>query len=256
MQNSRTIVHTLGFNLTSEVEQTVRSLYEQNDKKDFQHVLVDLGFPLTDGKIIPQNIAEAKEINNKTNRRVAEHFGSQFMALKNTGVSQNWEMVRQYMSIGDNDALICADPDERPKNRGWVKAVSDVLLSGENIAWCSLMMKEHLPYMKNHDPRMINGHKVYMINGVLNWAQGGFSGKFLNLIGGVQVPKGAPIYGWIEEACTRQLKQLNYRVAILADYFVEHTECSPLYRAWKTDITTHVAKGQIDFETWLRKKSS
>lgn len=253
-QKNRIVVHTLAYNLTSEVRDAVDLLYKQNNSGYFTHVIVDLGFPIIEKNDIPLNIDAAKLINARENIDTAIKYGSKFMHIQNQGVSQNWEAVRNKFNISDDDVLICADPDERPKNDGWVKAISDVINAEKKIAWCSLMMREHQSLLRNTEERRIAGHRVYVMNSGFNWAQGGFNGKFLNQIGGVPVPKGAPIYGWIEQACTEKMQKLGYKIAILADYFVEHTECSPLYRAWKTDITSNVKDGQIDFETWLRKK--
>lgn len=252
----RIVVHTLAYNLSSEVKEATRLLYEQNNHDNFEHIIVDLGFPLLEKDKIPQDINKAKLLNSKENLNTALVHGSKFCSVKNEGVSQNWNLAKNQMDIQDNDVLICADPDERPKNKGWLAAIRDVIRHGKNIAWCSLMMKEHLPYMIRHKKINIHGYNVYILNGSLNWAQGGFNGKFLNEIGGVPVPKGAPIYGWIESACEEKMKQKGYVVAILADYFVEHTECSPLYRAWKTDVTSNVKQGQVDFEHWLIQRKA
>lgn len=251
---NRIIVHTLAYNLTTEVRDATKLLYEQNDKNEFEHLIVDLGFPITNGNEIPKDIEAAKLINARENLSTAILYGSRFMSIKNEGVSQNWNVVKKQMNPSDNDVLICADPDERPQNNGWVKAVADVIIYGDKIAWCSLIMKEHIPHLMSSEKRVIQGHNVYILKSSLNWAQGGFSCKFLNEIGGVPVPTGAPIYGWIEDACLQKMKRNGYMVAVLADYFVEHTECSKLYRAWKTDITSNVKNGQIDFGQWLKKQ--
>lgn len=252
-EENRIVVHTLAYNLASEVREATRLLYEQNDAADFEHLIVDLGFPLLQGDEIPEDINKAKLFNAQANLNTALQYGSQFCSLRNEGVSQNWNVAKKQMDIRDTDVFICADPDERPKNNGWLKAIRDVISHGPNVAWCSLMMKEHLSHLGNAKKMNIRGHEVYIMVGSLNWAQGGFSGKFLNEIGGVPVPAGAPIYGWIESACTEKMKKGGYVVAVLADYFVEHTECSPIYRAWKTDVTSNVKQGQIDFEKWLKK---
>lgn len=255
-EKSRIVVHTLAYNLTTEVREATRLLYKQNANADFEHVIVDLGFPLVEGDKIPENIDKAKLMNAQENINTAIDYNSQFMSVRNEGVSQNWNMAFKQMKIANDDVLICADPDERPKNDGWLKAVKDVIVHGPNVAWCSLMMQEHLTYFQNSKRINIAGHNVYILSGSLNWAQGGFSGKFLNEIGGVPVPVGAPIYGWIESACSEKMKKGKYVVAVLADYFVEHTECSTLYREWKTDVTSNVKLGQVDFEIWLRRRQS
>lgn len=247
----RILVHTLAYNLTSEVEEATKLLYQQNDKDNFEHVIVDLGFPIVEADKIPSSIDAAKLENAQLNIYTAMKYSSKFLSFANKGVSQNWEFVRQQLDVTDNDVLICCDPDERPKNNGWIKAVSDVLFNGNKIAWCSLMMKEHEQFISKLEKFNVGGYDVYFVEGRINWAQGGFSGKFLNEIKGIPVPEGAPIYGWIEDACVKKMQPLGYRVAILADYFVEHTECSPLYREWKTDVTTNYLQGQVTFDEWL-----
>lgn len=249
---NKIVVHTLSYNLASEVHDATKLLYEQNRYLNFRHVIVDLGFPITEGDKIPDNIDVAKLENSKRNIDTAIKYNSEFISIKNKGVSQNWESVRNQMDIKDEDVIICADPDERPLNNGWVRAINDVITNGNKIAWCSLMMKEHVSFMKKEDEKYIGGYRVYVMKSVFNWAQGGFSGKFLNEIGGVPVPKDAPIYGWIEHACCDKMFKLGYTWAILADYYVEHTECSTLYRKWKNHVTSNVKNGQISFDEWLK----
>jgi hypothetical protein len=126
-------LHTLCWNLVSEVEKAVKLLYELNDPKDFKHVIVDLGFPLESDEI-PLDIKKSKRNNTKRLRELAERYGSMYMKTQNEGVSQNWTQVYNTLGIKDNDCLICADPDEHPLNEGWVKAIGDVLKSDEKYA--------------------------------------------------------------------------------------------------------------------------
>ena len=252
----RTVVHTLCFNLPGEVETASNLLYRQNPAKNFEHVIVDLGFPLEKKDVIPKDIEKVKKSNSVRLLRFAKSIGSEYSKATNIGVSQNWETVRKHKKIGDHDVLICADPDERPQHDNWVQAVTEVLLHGEKIAWCSLMYVDHIPVLKDypHEVKYVYGHKIYLMNSLLGWAQGGFNGAFLNEIGGVPYHPKAPVYGWIEDACYTQMKKRGWRWAIIADYGVEHTECSPLYRAWKTEITSNVKKGQMSFEEWLKSQ--
>lgn len=255
-QLGRTIVHTLGFNLPSEIETATKLLYKQNPDKNFEHVIVDIGFPLEAGDQIPADIEKAKQNNSLRLFRFAKEQGSLYRKTKNIGVSQNWETIRQNMNIGDSDVLICADPDERPRHDNWLKAMSEVLMHGDRIAWCSLMYIDHIPVLKDypHKVKYVYGHKIYLMDSLLGWAQGGFNGAFLNKIGKIPVPDGAPVYGWLEHACYAKIKRYGWKWAILADFEVEHTECSPLYRAWKTQITSHVTQGQMSFEQWLKNQ--
>lgn len=254
----RTVVHTLAFNLPEEVKTATGLLYAQN-KTGFEHIIVDLGFPIETPDIIPADIEKAKANNSLALQKIASDYGSKYVKAPNVGVSQNWEWVRQQVNLPSNSVIICADPDERPKHDNWVSAVSNVLTApGHKLAWCSLIMEEQAKVIDKypHTVHFIAGYRVYVMDCIISWAQGGFNGKFLNEIGGIPAPEKAPIYGWIEDACYAQMKRLGWKWGILADYYVEHTECSPLYRAWKTQITSHVEKGQISFEQWLKSQNT
>lgn len=256
-------VHTLCWNLYHEIEQATESLYGLNDKSDFIHFIVDLGFPLEKDEK-PINVEES--IKNNSNRLIdlAFRFGSVYVKLENKGVSGNWdqiyEILKKNYSFSDDDCLICADPDERPKNKNWVKAVGNALKNND-YAWCSLTMPEHLKILNPHNTiqSFENGNRIWRVIGNLNWAQGGFSGRFINECGGVGVLDNMPIYGGIEEASIYLMNKLGYTWCMLPDYIVDHTDyekgtpnASRLLREWKNDIIFNLSE-QITFEEWLRK---
>lgn len=255
--NGRNFVHTLAFNTTDQVALAIHLLHEQNPDASFRHIIADIGFPLVKGDEIPPDIEAAKQINTSSLMHLAREYKSAYLQFANVGVSQNWDRIRHHVYLENDDVLICADPDERPQNAGWVNAIAAVLRGPERLAWCSLMMKEHLPLLeeKGMKTASINGYRVYIMDDIFSWAQGGFHGRFLNEIGGVPVPDGAGIYGWIEHACHQKIKQYGYRWAILADYFVEHTDDTPIYRKWKTHVTSNVSEGQMQFEDWLGREA-
>lgn len=252
-------VHTLAYNLVSETEKSVKLLYEQNE--NFVHVIVDLGFPLTEDKI-PENIQRAKLINSELLRDMANRYGSRYFKTENIGVSQNWTAVYKHLKLSDYDTLICCDPDERPKNNGWVKAVGDVLKYNSRYAWVSLMMPEHVEELSNVriDERFPSGHRVFEIEGGLNWAQGGFSGRFLNRCGGVPFIKSHPVYGHIETASIAKMKETEQTWCFLPDYIVEHTDyelghegTSKILRDWKNYIVFS-GKKQITLDQYICQK--
>lgn len=256
-------VFTLCWNLYHEVEQATDSLYRLNNKSDFIHFIVDLGFPIEKDEK-PVNIEETILNNSLKLTKLALKYGSNYVRLENKGVSGNWdqmyEILKASYNFSDDDCLICADPDERPKNNGWVKAVGDVLKEPQ-YAWCSLVMPEHLKVLNPHNTisKPVGKYRVWRVIGNLNWAQGGFSGKFLNECGGVGVLENMPIYGGIEEASIYLMNKLGYTWCMLPDYVVEHTDyekgtpnASRLLREWKNDIIFNL-KEQITFEEWLKK---
>jgi hypothetical protein len=255
-------VHSLCWNFPSEVEKTVDLLYGLNNKKDFKHVIVDLGFPLSTDEL-PINIRGSIHKNTIKLKDLASRYGSDYIRLDNEGVSQNWTKVYEYFNLDDDDILCCADPDEHPKNKDWVKAIGNVMREDDNYAWVSLTMPEHLSILNksNTIEHTIGGERVWDIKGSINWAQGGFSGYFLNDMGGVPYLKSHPIYGNIESASLEAMKDLGYKWCMLPDYIVEHTDyekgsegTSRLLREWKNFIIFNIERfGQITFEDYLEK---
>lgn len=246
------LVHTLAFNLPSETEEAVRLLYEQCGGEFDRHIIADLGFPISEDKL-PNSITEAKAINSEKLQALAQKYGSEYVKLPNIGVSQNWNQVIMHSQIQDG-VVICADPDERPKQKGWVKAIADVIKEHPKFAWVSLNTDAHEQLAKSGNllhHRMKSGkHNVYSVLGHSNWAQGGFNMNFLNEIGGVPVPKGDSIYGWLEHASYQKMAG-RYGWCILEDFYVEHTECSNLYREWKNYVIFDKPNSQISFEDYL-----
>lgn len=257
-------IHTLCWNLPTEVNKAVELLYELNNPNDFVHIIVDLGFPLTEDKV-PSNIEHAKNANTKILKSIAKKYNSQYIKFENVGVSQNWSMVYDYFKMDDTDILCCADPDEHPKNKNWIKAIRNVINGNPDYAWVSLIMPEHFNILNktNTIEQIINGERTWEIIGNTNWAQGGFSGKFLNQIGGVPFLNSHPIYGNIETASLYLMKELDYKWCMLPDYIVDHTDyekgsngSSMILREWKNFIIYNIDKyGQVTLEQYLQLKN-
>lgn len=251
-------VHTLSYNLVSETEKATKSLYELNS--DFHHIIVDLGFPLEKGNFIPDNIKKAKNRNSARLKALARKYGSEYVKLRNVGVSQNWTAIYEYLKMNPNDILIGADPDERPQQKNWVSAMAAILRSKKGIGMVSLTM----PGQTAIPQKTINVNSITGINpkNNLSWALIGFRGDFLNKMQGVPVPHWADRYGWIEGAVNQYFGWSGFNMAFLPDYTVIHTdyECgdegtSRLLREWKNLIVFEIKKyGQISFDDFLGRK--
>lgn len=250
---------TLGYNLPSEIAEKLYLLRQQN-KGDYQHFVIDLSFPLRYGSDVPKDIEDAKTQNIIDLLRYSEYYECKYLSIPNVGVSQNWSRVYEELKVGANDVLIGIEPDEKPLNKGYVQAMADVLLSDRKIALVSLLMKEQEQYLKDNPQSFteenIAGHRCYVVHGTMSMAMIGFSGRFLNEIGGIPVPDGTSIYGNIESASYNEIKEHGYEWCFLADYYVEHQENVPLYREYKTAVTSGAYAGnkQIDLEAWLKTK--
>jgi hypothetical protein len=261
---NKNYVFTLCWNLVGEVEKATKLLYDLNNPRDFTHIIVDLGFPLEQGNVIPEDISLAKKMNTIKLKHLAEDYGSQYLQLPNIGVSQNWTNVYKALNMDNTDILTGADPDEHPMNKNWVRAMGKVLRSNEKIALASLIMDAQLPVLKQlqYKKKIIDGETVYWVLGLINWALIGISGEFLNLIKEIPYPTIAPRYGWIESELYPLIVNNDYKWVFLPDYLVHHTDfelgdpgTSSLLREWKNQIVFKVKEtGQPDFCEWLKAK--
>jgi len=252
MSNPYVLVHTLAFNLPSEVEIATRLLYEQCNGDFNKHVIADLGFPISEDKL-PNSILEAKAINSEKLKSIAKQYGSEYIQLPNIGVSQNWNQIIQHYNLKEG-VIICADPDERPKNNNWVKAIADVIQMQPKFAWVSLNTEAHENQIQSnlikHYKINYYQYRLYSILGISNWAQGGFNVEFVNDIGEIPIPHNHKIYGSLEFASYQKMAG-RYGWCILKDFYVEHTECAHLYREWKNYVIFEKPKSQISFEDYL-----
>lgn len=259
----RIIVHSLCFNTPKELDTTLVNLKKQNPLTNYEHHVIDLGFPLVNFTDVPQNVEVSKHRNTDVLRLIAASAGSSYHRIENVGVSQNWTSVAMLTRCDDGDILIGADCDERPQTEGWVQAMMDVITADPTIAVVSLRMKEQdvffvdQPDVYTKNTLEIGGHKCFELTGPgVNWALIGISGKFLKEAGGVGVPKGAPRYGFIEVQVKEDMKRLGYREVVLADFYVEHVAAPPLYCEWKQYVASQAGldAGQPDFQFWLQGK--
>lgn len=258
----RTVVHTLGFNTLEANVNTIRRTREMNTRKRFEYIVADLGFPLAEfDEQPPVNIDQNKQLNSDGIRDFAKACEVEYVQLPNIGVSQNWEAIRQHKKVGKEDVLICADPDEKAINENWIHAIADVLQADRNMAWVSLHMPDYDILMErwgadHYTEKRIGGHHVIVFHSLALWAQGGFSGEFLEEIGGVPWQKLAPVYGFLESAAYERFGT-RWKWCALRDFHVEHQPSPPLYGQYKQYVASSkviTANQQTTFETWLREK--
>jgi len=251
-------VHTLCWNLPSEVEKVTKKLYELNDSSQFKHIIVDLGFPLVNDPVY--NVEDNKKHNTKELIRIAKKYGSTYVKMENVGVSQNWTQVYKYLNMEPEDVLIGQDPDEHPQSQDWIIAMADVIREGYSMT--ALMMTDHKPLLHGRKTQNVAGRRVLSNVKGINWALIGFSGAVLDKMGGVPVPNSADTYGWIENAVREQFAKHNENYAVLTDYTVRHTDyelgddgTSDVLRKWKNYIIFEQRGGkQMSLEEFITTK--
>ena len=261
-KNGRNIVHTLSYNLVSTTEDAVRRMYEMNDKRDFQHIVVDCEYPLLKKDKIPADLRKSKAQNTEALKELALKYGSTYIKIKNEGVSQNWSSIAKFAKLTDDDILCGVDPDELidMKSGGFIKAMGDVMRADPTYAVTSLIMQEQFAELNttNSVKRKVAGYNVIDVKGCLMWASIAVSGKFINELGGVPYPKNVKIYGGLEWAMIEHMDRLGYKYCMMQDYLVEHPkdDNADLYRQWKNDsiFGDYKNEKQIQFDAWLEIK--
>lgn len=260
----RNICHTLAYNIPGEVEKTTRMLYTQNARADFEHIIINLGFPMEDIDVIPSDFEKAKQRNSERLQEICRHFGSTYARRENIGVSQNWTQAYSMVSpLEDWDILIGTDPDEHTLNPGWVKAMCNVMRA-EELDVVSLSVPGQNEYIEQKlkcEAKTVPGvARVYIPHSPVNWALIGISGRLLKSMGYVPFPEAAKRYGWIEGSLMSALNHFGMRWGVLPDYGCNHTiwhmeEPIPIYQQWKYYIVNYAGRqAQISFEEFLQKR--
>lgn len=254
---NRNLCFTLSFNLISETEGAVKRLYEQNDRNDFDHWIVDCDWPLIEGDKIPDDLDVAKATNTQSLKHIADKYGSGYIKINNEGVSQNWTQVYNVLKPDDTDVMTCVEPDEEAIEHHWIKALGDVLRSPQdNFGYGAPTLADNKDVLKRSryaELMKVAGHNIYLMRGSVNYGLLSISGRLLNRMGGVPVPKITEIYGNIESPLLQEIKKYNMQWFILKDFYQIHTNIPKLYRAWKDDCIFGKFKDkQIHFEEWLK----
>jgi len=253
---NRNIVFSLCYNTTDAVREAIKNLYGRNKRKDFQHFIVDLEFPLLKGNEIPENIELAKRINTVNLKDIAHDYGSVYLKLPNIGVQQNHSQFYNYIKPDDSDVLIALDVDEDVITNGWVKAMAECLRSGK-IGLVSLLQTDIEQYIQKefYTIKEHNSYRMWVMKAMTNMALIGMSGEFLNKINlTLPFPESAKIYGYIE-SLVHLLAEHGFDWAILPDYQVEHNaQPNTLYREWKNWLIHKNITPQIHFDEFLSLK--
>lgn len=240
----KNFVHTLAYNLPSEVEKATKILYSQNKPCDFAHYIIDLGFPLAEGGELPKDITKARLHNSMKLKDICRRYGSVYIQMPNIGVSQNWEQVWKHLDMKPKDVLIGLDPDERPMNQDWVYAMGEINRL-DKIGLVGLMVEAHQNMIHRIQKKQFEYNKIkyYKFNQFLNWGLISMTGEWMQKMGKIPYPPNAKKYGWIEHEMIPYFDKLGYSWVILKDYIVGHTDyelnspgSSQILRQWKNTI--------------------
>jgi len=251
-----TYAYTLGFNLVSEIAESMRRMSEQNDARDYKHFLINLDFPLEKGDEIPRDVRIAKKNNTESLKELALKYGSTYLHFPNIGVSQNTANFVRYVNIGNDDFVVSVEPDEIQNEGGWIRSQTEVLQKDEILGYVAPILVDAIPFIENNPNAPIEniaGHDVYIVNGNMNYGNVAYSGKFINKMGGIPFPPSMPVYGGLEFSLKQHLDKHKMRWGLMKDYTTTHEQVVvPLYREWKNYlILENPNQKQISFEEWL-----
>jgi|GEM_PF-1075217 len=257
----RNLVHTLCFHTIEDIEKGIKRMYEMNDKRDFKHFLIDCDFPLIKSDEVPEDIEKAKRQNSESLKALAIKYGSEYMKIKNVGVSQNWNSVCQNLKLEEGDVLVGCDVDEEfdGKSGGWILAMCETLRSNPEYGYASLIMQEQFAELneRNSYERKLSGYNIIDVNGNMMIPILALSGKFYKEMGGVPFPKQAPIYGGIEGSLWEYAVKLKYKWCMMKDYIVKHPNTDgTLLREWKNTCVFKLKElgRQLSLEEFLKMK--
>lgn len=225
----RTIVHTLCFNTPEMVEGALQCHYHG----EYERYLIDCGFPGVDSEVW---------------KNLAWKYRCIYLKIDNGGVSENWNTVARILNVSDHDVLIGLDPDERPKQTGWIEAIASVMKADPTIGYITTNKIGYEPEGNINDYVDLNiaGVAVREYNSLVAWILGGFSGRCLNAIRGLAQEN--KYYGYLEHETLRRMKNHGFRWLMLRDYYAEHLASGEKLMEWKN--LNRDRNMQMSFEEW------
>lgn len=236
----------LAYNKAQVVEDAIERLLKTNpDTSKYYFILVDPEYPLN-----PANSIEYiwEKHRHKFN-------AASFFKIKNEGVAQNYNQVIFHFAFQPDDFVHFFDPDNAPRDVGYLDAMIDVLQNPE-VAYVTLERPDpDIPY---NDIKEINGHKCAVIYRGHSWPMGAFRADFLNEAYPIKQDNGA--WGFIEDWLYREFLRQNRIGVFLLGYVDEMIDGTgqgtggqdDFYLQYQVECANR--RTQETFETWLKKK--
>lgn len=171
---------------------------------------------------------------------------------KNLGLHIGFNALLEYVKPKPDDVVIAYDPDSFPIQKGWDKAMVDVL-KDKSFGWITIMnprcKRELLEF--GYTEEVVNGHRVWVtkkdiVNSTCAWRA-----EFLIKTQGLHESR--PYYGHLESVMWNKMKAMNLKWGFLVD-FEESDELRDLhdrdYIVYKW-CHSHLSSWDGDFESWL-----
>lgn len=231
------LLATLAYNSPTFVLEGIQHFRGNSDKSEYdRHVLFDPGYPLPDEKT-----------NRAIIQEIANQYNLEYVPMVNQGVHQNFQFAMEYMkaSKGDYFAPVC--PDTRGRNKGWVKAISEVLKADKKCFTCQL--NRDIDYRDyGAKTKIVGNHEVLYFPQLVAWSTGMFNCEILNSIGGFKAYNAR--YGYVEHYLADNLLPKGYHWYMIKNYF---DTCAgapdPLYNQWKQ--LSAAKQTSLDFKDWI-----
>lgn len=189
--------------------------------------------------------------------KLAAEFGWWCTEIPNAGVMENHNVcIHDLAHLQAGDYYVCADPDVRWQQKGWLSASIEALSWNDETVFCAAALPHHDEEWcwKAHGrviTKLPSGLRIARYRQLLAWSTGVWKGEWL-----AARPRNFkakhPQYGWTEHADIELMHQHGKKWLTLVDYYDHHLGSEPQYVEWKIECAQ--GKTSLPFNVWLQKK--
>lgn len=224
----------------------IGQLYRTREMDDW-HLIIDQHWPLDQ-----DNVGHAiRELRIR-------HKISYIDPGKNLGYHGGFNAAMQFFGdiMRDEDAIVCYDPDSWPEQRGWDRAIFDVMRTRPQVATCGIMgpighrevrERGYTEYPYDYSGAGYWRPKQAIIASLQAWRVG-----FIRSICGFHEPN--PFYGGIEAEMWAHLERKGLQWAVLPKFSDSdrlRQQKDPQYREWQW-AHAHLKNFHGDFGEFLQ----
>ncbi len=245
---SKTVLITPCFARWELLQNLLFHLHKDPAYGDIDHYVLDNYYPIN------------KDLNHEKIAYLAKSFGCKFIdSGSDLGLHHSLNNAVKQIGLGDDDILICVDPDDRP-TPGFVQAIEEAMRVDKSLAVLALNFWVIDQRIKENKLKLgidyDYSYSVWIHPSVEMFTIAAFNMKFINSIGGFDEP--LPFYGGLESYLHSKWAPMGMRLGYLEHYRADATNVDrgdpklfdPEFRLWKN---AHVAGYKGGFEEWLRE---
>ncbi len=169
------------------------------------------------------------------------------------GVGGSWNWFIEELDIPGGEILLGVDPDGRPVQKGWDRAIQDILTHDESCFTAQLNVAGTYALQMAREEFKIGDTWAIDYKDTTAWTMGAFDVKWLRGIGGFL--QGHPQYGFCEIVMNNRIRPQGGRALIVRDFYDEHLKAEDqLYTNWK--LACAQQRTQKSFGDWLKEQGN